>query len=97
LHAPFVVYVVVVTALGFEFANGFHDTANAMAASIATGAFRPRVAVSVAAVCNLVGAFLLIKVASTISGGIVDESQFSHTTGPAIVFAALGVYMAATK
>ena len=45
----------------------------------------------------LVGAFLLIKVASTISGGIVDESQFSHTTGPAIVFAALGVYMAATK
>jgi PiT family inorganic phosphate transporter len=89
LHTPFVVYVVVVTALGFEFTNGFHDTANAMAASIATGAFRPRVAVSVSAVCNLVGAFLSIKVAATISGGIVDESKFSHATGPAIVFAAL--------
>ena len=89
MHAPFVVYVVVVTALGFEFTNGFHDTANAMAASIATGAFRPRVAVAVSAVCNLIGAFLSIKVAATISGGIVDESKFPHTTGPAIVFAAL--------
>jgi inorganic phosphate transporter, PiT family len=89
VHAPLIVYVVVITALGFEFTNGFHDTANAMAASIATGAFRPRVAVAVAAVCNLIGAFLSIKVASTISGGIVDEAKFSHTAGPAIVFAAL--------
>jgi inorganic phosphate transporter, PiT family len=89
LHAPFVVYIVVITALGFEFTNGFHDTANAMAASIATGAFRPKVAVTVAALCNLAGAFLSIKVAATISGGIVDESKFSHATGPDIVFAAL--------
>jgi PiT family inorganic phosphate transporter len=80
---------VVVTALGFEFTNGFHDTANAMAASIATGAFRPRVAVTVAAICNLIGAFLSIKVAATISGGIVDEKQFHPATGPAIVLAAL--------
>ena len=89
MHAPFVVYVVVITALGFEFTNGFHDTANAMAASIATGAFRPKVAVTVSALCNMVGAFLSIKVAATISGGIVDESKFPHATGPAIVFAAL--------
>src|SRR5215472_9042208 len=89
VHAPFVVYIVVITALGFEFTNGFHDTANAMAASIATGAFRPRVAVAVAAVCNLIGAFLSIKVAATISGGIVDESKFTHGSGPAIVLAAL--------
>lgn len=89
MHAPLVVYIVVITALGFEFTNGFHDTANAMAASIATGAFRPKVAVAVAAVCNLVGAFLSIKVASTISSGIVAEAKFPHSIGPAIVFGAL--------
>jgi PiT family inorganic phosphate transporter len=50
--------VVVATALAFDFTNGFHDTGNAMAASIATGALRPKVAVGVSAVLNVVGAFL---------------------------------------
>jgi PiT family inorganic phosphate transporter len=53
-----IVVLVVVLALFFDFTNGFHDTANAMATPIATGAMRPRVAVALAAVLNLVGAFL---------------------------------------
>ena len=50
--------LVVVVALAFDFTNGFHDTANAMATSIATGALPPRVAVGLSGVLNLVGAFL---------------------------------------
>jgi len=57
---------VVVIALFFDFTNGFHDTANAMATSIATGALRPKVAVIIAGALNLVGAFLSIAVAKTI-------------------------------
>jgi inorganic phosphate transporter, PiT family len=77
--------IVVVTALAFDFTNGFHDTANAMATSIATGALRPRVAVSIAAAMNLVGAFISIKVAATIATGIVDTKALTLT----LVFAAL--------
>jgi len=80
-----IVMVVVVTALIFDFTNGFHDTANAMATSIATGALRPRVAVAVAGVLNLAGAFLSVQVAKTISGGLVDEVRIT----PAVVFAGL--------
>jgi PiT family inorganic phosphate transporter len=79
------VVIVVATALAFDFTNGFHDTANAMATSIATGALRPRIAVALSAVLNLVGAFLSIEVAKTISGGIVDEGQIS----PAVIFGGL--------
>jgi inorganic phosphate transporter, PiT family len=75
----------VVTALAFDFTNGFHDTANAMATSIATGALRPRVAAGLAAVMNLLGAFLSIKVATTIATGIVDAKVLTLT----MVFAAL--------
>ncbi len=63
--------LVVVTALGFDFTNGFHDTANAMETSITTGALRPRMAVSMSAVLNLVGAFLSLSVAATIAHGLV--------------------------
>jgi len=58
---PAIVVVVVLTALVFDFTNGFHDTANAMATSIATGALRPKVAVTVAGCLNLVGAFLSVE------------------------------------
>ncbi|MEU7058271.1 inorganic phosphate transporter [Streptomyces sp. NPDC046197] len=75
--APFLLIVVVLTALAFDFTNGFHDTANSMATSIATGALRPRVAVAVAGVLNLAGAFLSTTVAKTISGGIVDDARVS--------------------
>ena len=57
-EALFILAVVVVTALAFDFTNGFHDTGNAMATSIATGALKPKVAVGLSAVLNLVGAFL---------------------------------------
>ncbi|GGM14119.1 putative low-affinity inorganic phosphate transporter [Nakamurella endophytica] len=67
----FVLVIVVVTALAFDFTNGFHDTANAMATSIATGALRPRVAVALSAALNLVGAFVSLSVAATIAGGLV--------------------------
>ncbi|MFF4399755.1 anion permease [Streptomyces sp. NPDC001480] len=73
----FLLVVVVLTALAFDFTNGFHDTANSMATSIATGALRPRVAVAVAGVLNLAGAFLSTTVARTISGGIVDDAKVS--------------------
>ena len=65
--------IVVVTALGFDFTNGFHDTANAMATTIATRALPPRIAVGIAAVLNFVGAFLSISVAATIAKGIVEQ------------------------
>ncbi|WP_418276792.1 anion permease [Isoptericola jiangsuensis] len=63
--------VVVVTALAFDFTNGFHDTANAMATSIATKALKPRTAVALAAVLNLVGAFLSVQVALTVTNDIL--------------------------
>ncbi|WP_111766124.1 inorganic phosphate transporter [Nakamurella deserti] len=81
----FVVIVVVVTALMFDFTNGFHDSANAMATSVATGALKPRTAVLLAAVLNVVGAFLSTEVAKTISGGLVNESFVT----PAMVFGGL--------
>jgi inorganic phosphate transporter, PiT family len=77
--------IVVATALIFDFTNGFHDTANAMATSIATGALRPKVAVALSASLNLVGAFLSVEVARTISGGLVDERAIT----PAVVFGGL--------
>ena len=71
-EALFILVVVIVTALVFDFTNGFHDTGNAMATSIATGALRPKVAVALSAVLNLVGAFLSIEVALTVSNKVVD-------------------------
>lgn len=66
--------IVVVTALAFDFTNGFHDTGNAMATSIASGALAPRVAVALSAVLNLIGAFLSTAVAATIAKGLIDAN-----------------------
>ncbi|WP_432894339.1 anion permease [Kribbella sp. CA-245084] len=77
MDLTFLVVVVIITALVFDFTNGFHDTANAMATSIATGALRPKVAVALSAVLNLVGAFISTAVAKTISGGLVDDSKIT--------------------
>ena len=68
----FILGVVILTALVFDFTNGFHDTANAMATSIATGALRPKTAVALSAVLNLLGAFLSIEVALTVSNKVVN-------------------------
>ena len=77
--------IVVATALGFDFTNGFHDTANAVATSISTRAMPPRVAVGFSALLNVGGAFISLKVATTIAKGIID-AQATTTT---VVFAAL--------
>ncbi|MFV8053938.1 anion permease [Mycobacterium sp. 48b] len=69
--------IVVFTALMFDFTNGFHDTGNAMATSIASGALKPRTAVALSALLNLVGAFLSTAVAATIAKGLVDADLVS--------------------
>lgn len=83
----FIVVVVVITALIFDFTNGFHDSANAMATSVATGAFTPRRAVLIAAFLNVVGATLSTEVARTISHGMFDDSLIQ--AAPEMVFAGL--------
>ncbi|QUR66297.1 inorganic phosphate transporter [Mycobacterium spongiae] len=70
----FLLIVVVITALVFDFTNGFHDTGNAMATSIASGALAPKAAVTLSAVLNLVGAFLSTAVAATIAKGLIDAN-----------------------
>jgi PiT family inorganic phosphate transporter len=80
-----VLFIVVGTALAFDFTNGFHDTANAVATSISTRAMPPKVAVGMAALLNFVGAFLSLQVAATIASGIVDPDLMTA----AIVFAGL--------
>src|SRR3954449_10148637 len=74
-----IVVLVIAAALGFDFTNGFHDTANAMATTIATGALPPRVAVALAAILNFAGAFISLKVAATIAGGIVEAGAITPT------------------
>jgi PiT family inorganic phosphate transporter len=80
-----IVIVTVSTAIVFDFTNGFHDTANAMATTIATRALPPRIAVGLAAILNFVGAFISVTVAATIASGIVDQAE---VTVP-IIFAGL--------
>src|SRR3984957_3913571 len=81
----FILVLVVITALAFDFTNGFHDTGNAMATSIATGALPPKIAVALSGVLNLVGAFLSFAVAATIASGLVDSGIVTLT----VVFAGL--------
>jgi PiT family inorganic phosphate transporter len=83
------VALVIALALFFDFTNGFHDTANAMATPIATGALRPHVAVAIAAVLNLVGAFISTTVATTISGGLINEGPAGVLITPTLIFAGL--------
>jgi PiT family inorganic phosphate transporter len=80
-----VLYIVVATALAFDYTNGFHDTANAIATSISTRALSPRAAVLMAAVFNFVGAFISLAVAATVAKGIVSPDAITQT----IVFAGL--------
>jgi PiT family inorganic phosphate transporter len=84
-----VLVLVIVAALAFDFTNGFHDTANAMATSIATGALKPRVAVTLSAILNFVGAFISISVAATIAKGIVNPQVLTGNAGLVLVLAAL--------
>jgi PiT family inorganic phosphate transporter len=85
MHNDVILVIVVGTALAFDFTNGFHDTANAVATSISTRAMPPRVAVGLASVLNFVGAFLSLQVAATIASGIVNADLITLP----IVFAGL--------
>jgi inorganic phosphate transporter, PiT family len=80
-----IVALVVVAGVSFDFTNGFHDTANAMATTIATGALPPKVAVGIAAVLNFVGAFISLSVAATVAEGIVESGAVT----PVIVLGGL--------
>ena len=81
--------VVVVVALGFDFTNGFHDTANAVATSVSTRALSPRLAVLIAAVANLAGAFVTTAVAKTVGKGIIDTGLATEHTVLAALLGAI--------
>src|SRR5215207_1972370 len=85
MDTDIIVVIVVAAALAFDFTNGFHDTANAVATSISTRAMSPRTAVGMAAILNFVGAFISLEVAATIAKGIVEADAITTT----IVFAGL--------
>ncbi len=78
------IIIVIVVALAFDYTNGFHDAANAIATSVSTRALTPRNALAMAAVFNLLGAFLGTRVASTVGSGIIEPPD-----GLLVVFAAL--------
>src|SRR5712672_2331003 len=79
------IVVVIAMAMGFDYTNGFHDTANAIATSVSTRALSPRVGLIMAAVGNFIGAHLGGNVAKTVGGGIIDPP--SGMSGLGIVFA----------
>ena len=87
--AALIVVLVILLALFFDFTNGFHDTANAMATPIATGALKPKTAVLLAAVLNLVGAFLSTEVSKTVSHGIIHEEGIQVDVFLPMIFAGL--------
>jgi len=81
--------LVIVVALGFDFTNGFHDTANAVATSVSTRALSPRMAVLIASAANLAGAFVTTAVAKTVGSGIIDSGLATTTTVLAALFGAI--------
>jgi len=81
------IIVVIITAMGFNYTNGFHDAANAIATSVSTRALTPRVALAMAAVFNLLGSFLGAKVAKTVGSGIIELPEGKSSL--VVVFAAL--------
>ena len=85
MSSEVILVIVIVTALAFDFTNGFHDTANVVATSISTGAARPQVAIAFAALLNFVGAFISISVAATVANDVVDAAVIT----PTVVFAGL--------
>jgi inorganic phosphate transporter, PiT family len=81
-----VIVLIIAVALVFDYTNGFHDAANAIATSVSTRALKPRTAVLLAAVFNLVGAFLTTNVANTVGKGIVKAEAVTLTlVGAALV------------
>jgi PiT family inorganic phosphate transporter len=85
VSSDIILFIVVGTALAFDFTNGFHDTANVVATSISTGAARPQVAIGMASLLNFAGAFISISVAATVANDVVNADVIT----PTIVFAGL--------
>ena len=83
----FAIILVIVVALVFDYTNGFHDAANAIATSVATRALAPRTALIMAAVMNMIGAFLGTEVASTVGSGIISAP--AGLAGLVVVLSAL--------
>ncbi|TDW70471.1 inorganic phosphate transporter [Kribbella pratensis] len=81
------VIALIVIALGFDYTNGFHDAANAIATSVSTRALTPRLALAMAAVCNFLGAFVGTAVAETVGKGIISTPSGTH--GLVVVISAL--------
>jgi inorganic phosphate transporter, PiT family len=81
--------VVIIVALGFDFTNGFHDTANAVATSVSTRALSPRMGVLIASVANLAGAFVTTAVATTVGKGIIDTGLATEQTVLAALLGAI--------
>src|SRR5882757_2921800 len=89
MESDLILVIVVVVALAFDFTNGFHDTANSVATSISTRALSPRLAVLIAAIANLAGAFATTAVATTIGKGIIDTGLATPRTVLAAVAGAI--------
>jgi len=87
MSTDLLVVVIVLVALGFDYTNGFHDSANAIATSVSTRALRPRVALALAAVMNVLGALISTKVAATVGKGIITPPN--GRSGLAVILAAL--------
>ncbi|MCH1642660.1 inorganic phosphate transporter [Paenibacillus timonensis] len=73
-----IILIVIILALAFDFINGFHDTANAIATSVSTRALKPRTAIMMAAVMNFLGAIMFTGVAKTIGGSVADPAKLDN-------------------
>src|SRR4051794_35714053 len=85
MHNDLILVIVVGTALAFDYTNGFHDTANAIATLVSTRAMAPRVAVLFSAILNFAGAFISLKVAATVAKDFVEATSVT----PEIIFGGL--------
>jgi PiT family inorganic phosphate transporter len=94
MHIPFgqlpiLYWIVILVALAFDFANGWHDTANAVATCISTRIMRPATAITLSAVLNFAGALLSTKVAKMVGGGIINPAVVVGEHGAYLIFAAM--------
>src|SRR3954470_12654636 len=85
MHNDTILVIVVATALAFDYTNGFHDTANAIATMVSTRAMAPKVAVLFSALLNFAGAFISLKVAATVAKDFVDPTVVT----PEVIFGGL--------
>lgn len=89
LHLPLFFWIVILVALAFDFANGWNDTANAVATVISTRVLRPGTAILLSAVLNFIGALLSTKVAKTVGGGIINPTVVQGVAGSYVILAAM--------